>query len=415
MSRRARNRWRAFRESRWITVVAHEVRFSGGQEQVTAQHVQHLVDLGYRVVLVTGQTEFASSDRLKIVRVPGPRRPASIRFLTFLLAGSWLVFRHARGPIHTAGAIVVPPIDLASVHFCHAYFRREVGVRRASRETAVYIVNERVFDWLALRAERICYGARGARMLAPVSAGVARELARYYPRGDAAMAVVPNSVDVARFHPDASARREVRMELGLRGDDHVGLFVGGDWSRKGLALLIEALRFSPDWRCIVVGDGDVERHERIAQQHGVAERVHFAGRRSDVERFYAASDVFVLPSSYETFSLVAYEAAASELPVLATRVNGVEELIEKGGAGRFVEREPAAIAAELDVLRDRELRGRLGSAARQWVRSWTWEDATRSHLASYNRLARASGMATADPFSNARRRPPTAGSDVRPP
>jgi UDP-glucose:(heptosyl)LPS alpha-1,3-glucosyltransferase len=78
------------------------------------------------------------------------------------------------------------------------------------------------------------------------------------------------------------------------------------------------------------------------------------------------ADAFVLPTSYESFSLVSFEAAASGLPILVTPVNGVRELIKDGHNGFLISREPEPIAARLgELARDPELRRRLGAGARQ--------------------------------------------------
>ena len=94
------------------------------------------------------------------------------------------------------------------------------------------------------------------------------------------------------------------------------LFVGGDWDRKGLGVAIEAVslvRQRTPIRLWVVGRGESGRFEQLAERLGVGDHVRFFGPRADTERFYQAADIFVLPTEYETFSLVAYEAAASSL------------------------------------------------------------------------------------------------------
>ena len=72
---------------------------------------------------------------------------------------------------------------------------------------------------------------------------------------------------------------------------------------------------------------------RLAQTES---RLHFLGSVDQMPRLYAAADAFVLPTSYETFSLVTYEAAAAGLPLLVTRVSGVEDLLADGLNGWFI-------------------------------------------------------------------------------
>jgi glycosyltransferase involved in cell wall biosynthesis len=118
--------------------------------------------------------------------------------------------------------------------------------------------------------------------------------------------------------------------------------------------------------------------------------VHWLGEVGDVVAVYEMADAMVLPSSYETFSLVTFEAAASGLAVLATPVNGVRELIEDGRNGFLITQEPAVIAARLQQLSaDPALRARLGEAARESALSFTWERMVREHDELYASMASA--------------------------
>jgi D-inositol-3-phosphate glycosyltransferase len=96
----------------------------------------------------------------------------------------------------------------------------------------------------------------------------------------------------------------------------------------------------------------------------------------------------VLPSDYETFSLVTFEAAASGLPVLATPVSGVRELIEDGRNGFVISRDAAEIGGRLNELAaDPALRARLGAAARESASLYSWARMVERHEQLYARLA----------------------------
>jgi D-inositol-3-phosphate glycosyltransferase len=100
----------------------------------------------------------------------------------------------------------------------------------------------------------------------------------------------------------------------------------------------------------------------------------------------------VFPSSYEAAPLVAYEAAASGLPLVATAVNGVDELLEDGRAGVLVERSSDAIAAALRTLADdTETRLRMGAAARERAESHDWSRSADAVLELYGELVAAKG------------------------
>jgi UDP-glucose:(heptosyl)LPS alpha-1,3-glucosyltransferase len=120
----------------------------------------------------------------------------------------------------------------------------------------------------------------------------------------------------------------------------------------------------------------------------VANAVHWLGIISDVRPVYELADAFVLPSSYETFSLVSFEAAASGLPILATPVNGVRELIRDGHNGFVISRDAAEIAGRLcQLAADPALRRRLGERARESALEFSWRKMVAEHHELYTRLS----------------------------
>ena len=356
-----------------VTIVAHEIGYDGGQERVTAELIAGLLERGHEVSAVAWRCDMEPHPRLHLRRVHGPRRPASLASLLFYILGSLRVWR-ARGDIrHTAGAVVINAADVITVHFCHSYFQAAIGIKRRSRPGLVYRLNESLYNLLARGGESWSYRPERARRLVPVSDGLARELNQFFPSMQDRTTVISNGVDRERFSPDAQARADVRTELGIPEDALTAVFLGGDWERKGLRPAIEALARADDWRLLVVGDGDAERFRRAAHDSGVGGRVLFTGKTLDSWRYLAAGDAFVLPTAYETFGLAAFEAASSGLPLICTRVNGIEELISDGVNGFFAEADASAIAACLVRLgADPALRDRMSREARRSTRRYSW-------------------------------------------
>jgi UDP-glucose:(heptosyl)LPS alpha-1,3-glucosyltransferase len=111
----------------------------------------------------------------------------------------------------------------------------------------------------------------------------------------------------------------------------------------------------------------------MAEASSVSERVHFAGPRTDLATIYQAGDAFVLPTAYESFSLVCMEAMACGLPVFATSVGGIEDYLVDGVNGHTITRDPADIAAKLGPLLDDPARlEELRSGARATAREFDW-------------------------------------------
>jgi len=374
---------------RRMTLVAHDVGGTGGMERVHAELIRRLAaEWDITVVSVTLAEELRHLAAWMRVRVP--HRPFPIKFVLFFLIASVRMRRAEPGVVHVCGAIVWPRADVASVHLCHA------GVLEATRSLAPRgaplprRLNTGLTRLLALGAERWCYRPGRLRVLHAVSRGVAGELARHYPGVE--VEVVPNGVDTRRFAPDPHVRGEIRASLDTPEQAMVALFVGGDWDRKRLGLAIEgvarARKGGVDVRLWVVGDGDRGRFERQAQSVGLADTVVFLGRREDVAGFYQAADLLLLPSRYETFSLVAHEAAASGIPVLASPVGGVVDLVGADEAGMLLDDDASTWGhAIAGLARDPARRAALGQEARRRALELDWDRMAERFSALASRLA----------------------------
>ena len=106
----------------------------------------------------------------------------------------------------------------------------------------------------------------------------------------------------------------------------------------------------------------------------------------DVKRFYAAADIFVFPSYFEGFSLVTLEAQASGVPIVATRINGTEELIQDGYNGFFVRHDPEDIAQKIDILaNDEELMKKMAGNAKKSAMRFKREETAKRTLEAFEK------------------------------
>jgi glycosyltransferase involved in cell wall biosynthesis len=151
--------------------------------------------------------------------------------------------------------------------------------------------------------------------------------------------VVPNGIDLDRFGPDPEARRGFRRELGIPDDAFVVGTVGRLWPEKGHAYLIRSLApvLGEKFQLVIAGEGpERENLARQVAELGRPGTVHLTGNRRDVPRLYAALDVFALTSKSEGLPLVLPEAMAAALPVVATRVGGIPQVVDEGETGFMV-------------------------------------------------------------------------------
>ena len=371
-----------------VTLVALEVGTPGGMERQVGELCMGLLERGHRVTVVAARCGLPAHPGLRVIRVRVPRRPAALAYPAFIVAGSLALHRHRAGVVHATQAVVCNRVDVLTVHFCHHGFRAAFGTPQMARDSLPYRVNAAAMAWMGRAAERICYRPGRARRLVVVSGGLALELERHFPGRRDLATVIANGVDRAGFAPDPAVGAEVRDHLGLAADDLVALFVGGDWDRKGLSFAIEGVAAAGQWHLVVVGYGDEARYRALSSRCAAGTRVHFTGTSPDPARFYACADALLLPSAYEGFPLVGLEAAASGLPLLAGRVNGIEELVEEGRNGWFVERDAEAIAERLRMLgADRALRIGMGLAARDSSEPYTWDKVVDAYEGLYEALA----------------------------
>jgi glycosyltransferase involved in cell wall biosynthesis len=204
-------------------------------------------------------------------------------------------------------------------------------------------------------ARRILGRARLAICASEELAGAAREL------GARAVRVIPSGVDV----PDSVPEPDEPPHL---------LYAGRLSPEKGVLDLVEAANGLP---LVVVGDGPLR--DRVPDALGFVPH-------DELERHFARAAVVVCPSHREGFGVVCAEAMAHGRPVVATAVGGLRDLVVDGETGLLVPpRDPAALRAALErLLADRDLRERLGRAARERARdSFSWERATTLTLRAY--------------------------------
>ena len=207
--------------------------------------------------------------------------------------------------------------------------------------------------------------------------------------------IMHNPVDLGRFRPGtANSPSAARAGLGLAQDASVVICVARFDPVKGVDILLEAwpevVSMNPRSTLLLAGDGPLhDSLEEQARALGITESVRFLGYRSDVESILHAADICVVPSRSEGLSLAAIEAMASGLPVVASRVGGIPEVVEDGTTGLLVEAEnPTALAGAINrLLGDTTLRRRFAASASRAAQAYDIEAYCARLEALYQRLA----------------------------
>ena len=243
------------------------------------------------------------------------------------------------------------------------------------------------------------------RIIAATTAEYA-QLLWLYQADTSKVVIVPPGVDVCKFYPIPPD--EAKEFVGVPPCSRMILFVGRIEPLKGLDVLLEALslmrRNSVDDEnefCLVVIGGDPEegaendnielaRIMALSEQYGLKEFVTFLGKRSQdsLPYYYSAADAVVVPSQYESFGLVALEAMACGKPVVASQIGGLAYLVQDGLTGFTVPvDDPAALADRLTaLLRDQDLRERMGKQAGKVAQDYAWDKIANKLLPVYEDL-----------------------------
>lgn len=204
-----------------------------------------------------------------------------------------------------------------------------------------------------------------------VPVAVANEIARTIEQmyGYKNPPIIPNGIPTEEYAPNPEKRTQFRAAHGVEPDALVIVHVGRFVELKNHALLLQAfaqLRCAQPLYLWLVGDGELRpQMEQLAQELGIADRVRFWGIRADVPELLNAADIFTLPSKYEGNPMSIMEAMAAGLPVVATAVGGIPELVDQDISGVLIPPNSVeSLACALQRLLDNAtLRLQMGRAA----------------------------------------------------
>jgi len=199
--------------------------------------------------------------------------------------------------------------------------------------------------------------------------------------------IVHNGIDTGIFRrPDHVVKEPNSMVIVGKTED----------KKKGVHLLLKAvqlLKDDVDVKVSVVGkqDPDDGYRRKLVQELGIGDRVTFTGRlgTDELAKLYSSAEIAVTASLYEGFGLPAAEAMACGTPVIATRAGALPEIVGEHGTGILVPpADPPALAAAIKrLLADKQLRQRMGDAARKRIEeSFSWEGAARKTLEVYQEV-----------------------------
>lgn len=234
--------------------------------------------------------------------------------------------------------------------------------------------------------------AASMRFIVAVSPSLGRRFCKYNDVPLDKLRVISYGADL-RSADGVSAERasELRQTLGFRSNDVVIGSVGRLVEQKDYPTQLHAFALAvarvPNLRMVIAGDGPVRSTlERVARELAIADRVRFLGNWDDVPALLRSLDLFALSSKFEPFGVALLEAKAAGLPIVATAVNEIPDIVADGRSGLLTPPGNASSMAALFVslAQDRERRARLGARARVEARQHSLQAAVAAYEGLYD-------------------------------
>ncbi len=382
-----------------IAFITNDVNHQGGPAKVTAALVERLCE-DHQVSVFSHTIEGIDLSKIKHHRVPAIMRPKFLSYISFLSSSTIILavlslFRKRDFDI-IHGYVCAFSTNVITSHFCEKEgLRLErsniIEMPHKSIWQKLKVLDHSIYRRLAAFVEGVIIGRDSPKALIVVSQSMKREFIRHYGNAAKNIIVIPNGVDTLRFHPTNRLlyRGQIRQEHGVSRSDPLLMFAGGDWERKGVLHIMEALSLvqRPDVKLFICGSGDEKFYGQLAELKQVRDRIIFVPHSSNLWEYYAASDIFVLPTLYEPFGLVIVEAMASGLPVITSRVAGAADIIIDGVNGLLLSSpsDVSDLATKIELLLSNAgLRKTMGERARETAEKFSWDQVAQKTLEVYN-------------------------------
>ncbi|MFK4764360.1 glycosyltransferase family 4 protein [Desulfobaculum sp. SPO524] len=308
-----------------IAVMLPKLSSYGGAEGFSLRLATTLAQRGYAVDFICARQEVPAPEGVTPVIVGRPPLTRACKIAWYAYAAERARTRRGYDLSFSMGKTIAQDVLRMSGGPLSVFWRLsqrawEAGFPRtwkmARRRLAPANALIRQLESTALQNQRVCV---------TVSHRVRDWLIEAHPElSQRDLRIIYNKPDLSRFSaPTDDERAALREEYGLAPQDVAISFAGTNFALKGLGTLTRALSMlPPHFKLFVAGGRNPGRFGALAESLGVAERIHFLGRVEDMPGLYRASDIFCLPSFYDTCSNAVLEALASGARVISTRDNG---------------------------------------------------------------------------------------------
>lgn len=238
------------------------------------------------------------------------------------------------------------------------------------------------------------FSNRFASHVIAVSRSCQEFLVRHEGLAEADVSLVWNAIDLARFDPEKFRREEARAAAGVADGDFLVAGVGRLNAQKNFLRFLDIVsalqKIRPGVRAVIAGNGPEESllRDRITET-GLGDVVRLAGYTADPRPLYCAADALLMPSRFEGLPMTLLEAMAMRVPVVASRLDGMAEVIAEGADGFLCSSNEEFVSALSNLAGNRSVGRQIGDAARAKIlESFSAERMVRQVEEIYARFAR---------------------------
>jgi UDP-glucose:(heptosyl)LPS alpha-1,3-glucosyltransferase len=353
-----------------IALIRKKYIYYGGSEGFSQTLIRKLAQEGHEVhIFAIMWDAFEPLNNIHFHKVPAITFNSFFRDLTFTLS-AYLILKHKHFDIIQSHEKTLFQDIYRAGDGCHIEWLRQKWKRTGLPGKVSIILNP--YHWLILIMERMLLKGHRFKKIIAISELVKRNIIEHYHVYEGDIEVIYNGVDLERFNPEnrKQYKDEIRRKHSIDGNDFVILFAGSGFERKGVEYLLRASELVTEpITVLIVGKGSEKKMRRyIKRQRGI-----FCGPQREIHKYYAASDIFVLPTIYEPFGNVHLEALASGLPVITTRLSGASEIIHEGVQGFIIDKpeDINMLAEKITILMDKDKNIRMGLEARRLAENFS--------------------------------------------
>jgi len=366
----------------------------GGGEGYLANFANQLADRGHEVHIYASKWE-SNNDKIHYHTIPSIRFPKFLKDISFVINSYNSMVEGNYDIVHVVGRalgmnVFNPHCGVEKAWLKQDYLSTNCPIFRFLKHVkAFFSLRQNFILWL----DRKQYTGKGVSRIIAISDMIKNDIVKYHNIDPQKIDVVYNGVDLQRFNPDNKNkyREIIRKKLSM-DEELVILYISNNFRLKGLFTLIKSLgelkKSGKNFKALIIGRGNEVPYRKLAKRLGCLENLIFLGHVGDIEKYYAASDLYVHPTFYDSCSLVVTEALASGLPVITTIYDGASGVIDDGREG-FVMRDPKdhkALAEKISLLFNDEFRQKASIAAREKAEQYSADKNCDEIIKIYNEV-----------------------------